>query len=85
MKAQHNLIFGDACIDEFVGYAVFGFVPLYPNFAINDIKMNQATVDAGFIVPTQGDQNVAIVGFIEDGLTGEFPMRVGNLGIGNTE
>jgi hypothetical protein len=44
MKAQHNLIFGDACIDEFIGYAVFGFVPLYPNFAINDIKMNQATV-----------------------------------------
>ena len=38
VKPQHNPIFGNGRIHQLVGDAIFSFIPLYPNFAVDDVE-----------------------------------------------
>ena len=53
---------------EFWSNAVFGAVLLNPDFAVNDVAVNQGAVDAPLPLPADFGQQVMIVFLIDDEL-----------------
>jgi hypothetical protein len=49
---------------------------LHPDFAVDDVKVDEATVDTCFVVPTQSHQDITIADFVEDGFADQFPVGV---------
>jgi hypothetical protein len=76
------LLFGDSSSNEFLGNTVFGFIPLDPNFTVNDVYVDQATVDAGFAILTKGHEQVTIGVFVKNSFTDQISVGIWDLGIG---
>lgn len=72
VKSEDDVLFGDASIDEFEGDAAFRAVVLDPDFVVADVEVEDAAVDALFVVPADLDELVSIAAVIKDEFGFEF-------------
>lgn len=69
VEAEDDLVFGNAEFVEFDGDAGFGAVLLNPNFAVNNIDVEDYAIDAfGGAKPADMDELVVVAFSIENGL-----------------
>ncbi len=74
------MVFGNAGLLQLSGNAVFRAVALNPNFAVDDVEMNETAMNAA-IVPSEAHDQVMIVGAIKDCLIMNVSVRVANVRI----
>src|SRR5262245_11719579 len=69
------------CCDQVMCNPVLGTIPLHPNFAIDDIEVDQTPMNAFCPLPADGENHIAIGSAIENGFVLYLPIRIWNLDI----
>ena len=60
MESQHNVVFCNACLHEVIGNPLLCAIALNPQFAINNVNMEKATVDPFVVFPTKRHQRITV-------------------------
>lgn len=82
METKDNRILRNTSVDEFIGDAIFGAVALYPDFAVADFDMDQASVVMAMAIPTFGEDGILVCFRIKGGKVADVDVGLGDLGIG---
>jgi hypothetical protein len=75
------MISGNPSLDQLLGNTVFSPIPLNPYFPIDNIKMDNAPMDASRTVPPNGEQEIMVCLPIHDHFYLNLAMGIGYLGV----
>src|SRR5262249_43937590 len=78
-KCQDDPVSGNSCIDEFPRDSALRSIPLNPDLAIDDVDVDEATMDTPDALPSHQHQEIAIGCGVEHSLALNLTVGVGHL------
>src|SRR5579864_2261050 len=75
MKAENNVFARNPRGDQFLGNRARRTVVLYPHFAVDDVDVNDRTMNAADAVPADMHELIMIVLLVRDGLRVNLSVR----------
>jgi hypothetical protein len=82
-EGQHDSVLGDASLEQLRRDAVLDPVPLNPELAVDDVHVDQASMDPFAAIPSDVDQCIAIAGPVEVRIAVELTVGIGDFRIPN--
>ena len=81
LKAQHNLIFGDARCLQFLRDAILDAVALNPDFVVNNLDVGDAPMHPSFLLPAHIEQQEMIARLVNNQMLIDVAIGIGNFSI----